>query len=433
MRAAVGVPRRAAGGRPVVRRARRAPTRRFPRPGPADRGHRRRPAGRAVRPGVLRRRRTKCTYGTGSFVLVNTGAEVVRSRRRAADDRRLDLPDGGSVCARGLGLRHRRGGPVAARRPRHHRLRRRRARGWPRSVPDSGGVVFVPALTGLGAPDWDPYARGAIFGITRGTTRAHLARATLEAIAYEVRDVVDRCRVATTLADGRRRRRRQRPALPAAGRQAGCRSCGRRSPRRPGSVRRSWPGLEPACGPRSRSWPPPGGWTRFEPGAPAAGRHHLTSSGGGPWTGRRDGPPTDPSRVSRRPIPHPVGATPGRCVQVHRAQHVVDPVRNLLVALVDVQQPRDRGRVHVVGVGVLQPHDAEGRVEDVDRDRAALRGHDPRRRRRPGPWRRSASCRPRRGRAGRSRWCRCRALAAASKALLLLGVPGAGQVEDQRT
>ena len=56
---------------------------------------------------------------------------------------------------------------------------------------DSGGVVFVPALTGLGAPDWDPDARGAIFGLTRGTTRAHLARATLEAIAFEVRDVVD--------------------------------------------------------------------------------------------------------------------------------------------------------------------------------------------------------------------------------------------------
>ena len=59
------------------------------------------------------------------------------------------------------------------------------------SVPDTGGVVFVPALTGLGAPDWDPDARGAMFGLTRGTTRAHLVRATLEAIAFEVRDVID--------------------------------------------------------------------------------------------------------------------------------------------------------------------------------------------------------------------------------------------------
>ena len=52
-------------------------------------------------------------------------------------------------------------------------------------------MVFVPALTGLGAPDWDPTARGLIIGLTRGTTRAHLVRATLEAIAFEVRDVVD--------------------------------------------------------------------------------------------------------------------------------------------------------------------------------------------------------------------------------------------------
>jgi glycerol kinase len=58
-------------------------------------------------------------------------------------------------------------------------------------VPDSGGVVFVPALTGLGAPHWDPDARGTVLGITRGITRAHLARATLDAIAFEVRDVVD--------------------------------------------------------------------------------------------------------------------------------------------------------------------------------------------------------------------------------------------------
>ncbi|HEX5018762.1 MAG TPA: FGGY-family carbohydrate kinase, partial [Actinomycetes bacterium] len=54
-----------------------------------------------------------------------------------------------------------------------------------------GGVVFVPALAGLGAPDWDPSARGAIVGITRGTTAAHIARATLDAIAFQVRDVAD--------------------------------------------------------------------------------------------------------------------------------------------------------------------------------------------------------------------------------------------------
>jgi glycerol kinase len=59
------------------------------------------------------------------------------------------------------------------------------------SVPDAGGVVVVPAFVGLGAPYWDPDARGAILGVTRGTTAAHLARATLEAIAHQVRDVVE--------------------------------------------------------------------------------------------------------------------------------------------------------------------------------------------------------------------------------------------------
>ena len=56
---------------------------------------------------------------------------------------------------------------------------------------DSDGVVFVPALTGLGAPHWDPHARGLIIGVTRGTNRAHIVRATLEAIAFEVRDVLE--------------------------------------------------------------------------------------------------------------------------------------------------------------------------------------------------------------------------------------------------
>ena len=59
------------------------------------------------------------------------------------------------------------------------------------SVPDTGGVYLVPAFVGLGAPYWDPYARGTLVGLTRGTTRAHIARAALEAIAYQSRDVLD--------------------------------------------------------------------------------------------------------------------------------------------------------------------------------------------------------------------------------------------------
>jgi glycerol kinase len=76
------------------------------------------------------------------------------------------------------------------------------------SIPDSEGVVVVPAFTGLGSPWWDPYARGTIIGITRGTGRAHLARAVVEAMAYQTRDVVEAmagvagCAVDTLRADG---------------------------------------------------------------------------------------------------------------------------------------------------------------------------------------------------------------------------------------
>ncbi len=134
---------------------------------------------------------SKCTYGTGSFVLVNTGSEIVASRSGLLTTVAWQHPDGtreyaleGAVFVTGSAIQWLRDGlqilDSAA-----------QSEELARSVPDSGGVVFVPALTGLGAPDWDPYARGAILGITRGTTRAHLARATLEAIAFEVRDVVD--------------------------------------------------------------------------------------------------------------------------------------------------------------------------------------------------------------------------------------------------
>ncbi|MGI8681430.1 MAG: FGGY family carbohydrate kinase [Mycobacteriales bacterium] len=133
---------------------------------------------------------SKCTYGTGSFVLVNTGDQAVRSGSGLLTTVAWNLGDGlvyaleGSIFVTGAAVQWLRDGlgvlgaaseiePLAA------------------TVPDSGGVVFVPALTGLGAPHWDPDARGTILGITRGTTAAHLARATLEAIAFQVRDVVE--------------------------------------------------------------------------------------------------------------------------------------------------------------------------------------------------------------------------------------------------
>ena len=133
---------------------------------------------------------SKCTYGTGSFVLTNTGSTPVRSDAGLLTTVAWDIGDGlvyaleGAIFVTGAAVQWLRDGlgliDSAA-----------EIEGLARTVPDSGDVVFVPALTGMGAPHWDPHARGAIVGITRGTTRAHLARATLEAIAFEVRDVVD--------------------------------------------------------------------------------------------------------------------------------------------------------------------------------------------------------------------------------------------------
>jgi glycerol kinase len=131
----------------------------------------------------------KNTYGTGSFLLMQTGPEAQLSRNRLLTTVAWDI-DGqveyaleGSIFVTGSAVQWLRDGlgiiekaadvePLAA------------------SVPDSGGVVFVPALSGMGAPHWDAAARGTITGISRGTTAAHLARATLEAIAMQSRDVL---------------------------------------------------------------------------------------------------------------------------------------------------------------------------------------------------------------------------------------------------
>lgn len=134
---------------------------------------------------------SKCTYGTGSFILTNTGSEVVRSDAGLLSTAAWRSPDGeltyaleGAIFVTGAAVQWLRDGlqivGSAA-----------ETQAVASTVEDTDGVVFVPALTGLGAPDWDPHARGLVIGITRGTTRAHLVRATLEAIAHEVRDVVD--------------------------------------------------------------------------------------------------------------------------------------------------------------------------------------------------------------------------------------------------
>ena len=131
----------------------------------------------------------KCTYGTGAFLLVNVGQKPVASRSGLLSTLAWQLGSEpvyaleGSCFIAGAAVQWLRDGlgliESAA-----------EIEALARQVPSSDGVAFVPALSGLGAPYWDPDARGLITGITRGTTRAHLARATLEAIAFQVHDVI---------------------------------------------------------------------------------------------------------------------------------------------------------------------------------------------------------------------------------------------------
>ena len=127
----------------------------------------------------------KVTYGTGSFVLVHTGDEALRPPHgllatAAADGYALE----GAVLVSGAAVQWLRDGLGVLANAGESEL-------LASSVDSTDGVVFVPALTGLGSPWWDADARGLVMGITRGTTRAHLVRAALEAIAHQVADVVD--------------------------------------------------------------------------------------------------------------------------------------------------------------------------------------------------------------------------------------------------
>ena len=131
----------------------------------------------------------KSTYGTGCFALMNTGAEAVRSRHRLLTtvawrlQGRPTFALEGSIFVAGAAVQWLRDGlRVIGNAPETETL----AAG----VPDSGGVYLVPAFTGLGAPHWDPDARGAIYGLTRDTGPAHLARAALESVCLQTRDLM---------------------------------------------------------------------------------------------------------------------------------------------------------------------------------------------------------------------------------------------------
>lgn len=137
-----------------------------------------------TRPGLA-----KNTYGTGSFVLMNVGdspphpAEGLLTTIAWGDGERVGYALEASVFIAGAAIQWLRDGlGIVGQAGDSERLAS--------SLSSNDGVYFVPALTGLGSPHWDPHARGAIMGLTRGTTRAHLARAALEAIAYQTADAV---------------------------------------------------------------------------------------------------------------------------------------------------------------------------------------------------------------------------------------------------
>ncbi len=133
----------------------------------------------------------KCTFGTGSFILLNTGSKAVTSKARLLttiawklrDEKMVYALEGGAfIC--GAAVQWLRDGLQFFQHSSEVEL-------LAASVPSSEGVEFVPALAGLGAPHWNPQARGVLCGLTRGTTKAHVARATLEAMALQNVDILD--------------------------------------------------------------------------------------------------------------------------------------------------------------------------------------------------------------------------------------------------
>jgi glycerol kinase len=132
----------------------------------------------------------KNTYGTGCFLLQNLGSKPITSRHRLLISaacqigKKREFALEGSVFIGGAVVQWLRDGLRLVRSADEVNL-------LANSAPDNGGVYLVPAFAGLGAPHWDPYARGAIIGITRDTSAAHIARAALEGIAYQVADLID--------------------------------------------------------------------------------------------------------------------------------------------------------------------------------------------------------------------------------------------------
>jgi glycerol kinase len=141
-----------------------------------------------IEPGMM-----KNTYGTGCFLVLNTGSKPITSQNKLLTTvawrlgKETTYALEGSVFIGGAVVQWLRDGLGLIANSKDIEALAAKAK-------DNGGVYFVPAFTGLGAPYWDPYARGTIIGLTRGTGREHIARAALEAIAYQTRDVVEAMR-----------------------------------------------------------------------------------------------------------------------------------------------------------------------------------------------------------------------------------------------
>jgi len=132
----------------------------------------------------------KNTYGTGCFMLMNTGEKFVQSKKGLLTtiawgiDGKVEYALEGSIFIAGAAIQWLRDGLKLIDESPDSEY-------FAMKVPDTAGVVVVPAFAGLGAPYWDMYARGAIFGLTRGTTKEHIIRATLDSLAYQTKDVLD--------------------------------------------------------------------------------------------------------------------------------------------------------------------------------------------------------------------------------------------------
>ena len=174
--------------------------------------------------GCFEKGQAKNTYGTGCFLLMNTGESPVYSKNGLVTtiawgiDGKVNYALEGSVFVAGAAIQWLRDElELIDSSPESERLAL--------SVPDTNGVYIVPAFAGLGAPYWNPYARGAIFGLTRGADKCHLTRATLESLAYQTNDLLEAMKedigYAAFIFTGGRRRVRQQLSYAVSGRYNG--------------------------------------------------------------------------------------------------------------------------------------------------------------------------------------------------------------------